>query len=272
MTSAMTPSNDPRTSRRHDRDMRATSSTRAHETSRTRGRLPSAPRERRPLLAALAVILIIGGALLAGLLAARMDQREEMLVVAETIEAGQTIKLESLASTPVAASSSTLIPASRADEIVGQIARVELTKGEFVQTTQITDSAPTADGRTIVGLSLEAGRFPAAGLSPGDVVDVVNVAGGSGTGAAGAAPSPGATPAPDAAPTDGSGAAPESSTVTGAQVLNAVPSSGKDGDWSSGATVSVLVPNEQAAGTAALGASRNAAVIVNAAGQPIGEH
>ena len=167
MTSAMTPSNDPRTSRRHDRDMRVTGSTRAHETSRTRGSLPSAPRERRPLLA--------------GLLAARMNQREEMLVVAETIEAG---------------------------------------------------------------------RFPTAGLSPGDVVDVVNVYAGSGAGTPGTGPSPGATPVPDAAPADGSRTGPGSSTVTRAQVLNAVPSSGKDGDWTSGATVSVLVPNEQAAAIA----------------------
>ena len=38
------------------------------------GHLPSAPRERRPLLAALAVLLIVGGALLAGL---RDDQTKE---------------------------------------------------------------------------------------------------------------------------------------------------------------------------------------------------
>ena len=63
-----------------------------------------------------------------------------------------------------------------------------------------------------------------------------------------------------------------SGSVTNAQVLDAVPSSGKDGDWTSGATVSVIVPTSQAAGTAALGASNNAAVVVTATGQPIGEH
>ena len=285
MTSEMTPSADPRTSRRRDRDARATSSARAQEGSRARGRLPSAPRERRPLLAALAVILIVGGALLAGLLAARVDQREEMLVVTTTIEAGRAIKLEDLASTPAAASSNTLIPASRADEIVGQIARVELTKGEFVQTTQITDSSPTADGHTIVGLSLEAGRFPAGGLSPGDVVDIVSVVNGSGSSGASAA-NPGPGSGGGSGSSSGSGTAPlersdsgsgadsgtASGSVTNAQVLDAVPSSGKDGDWTSGATVSVIVPTSQAAGTAALGASNNAAVVVTATGQPIGEH
>ena len=69
----MTSPTDIRTSRRRDRDARATGSTRAQEEKKSRGRLPSAPRERRPLLAALAVILIVGGALLAGLLAARIE-------------------------------------------------------------------------------------------------------------------------------------------------------------------------------------------------------
>lgn len=238
----MTSPTDIRTSRRRDRDARATGSTRAQEEKKSRGRLPSAPRERRPLLAALAVILIVGGALLAGLLAARIDQREEMLIVVKPIEAGHVIALEDLASMPVAANSSILIPASRANEIVGQTAKVALDKGELVQTTQITDSSPTQDGRSVVGLSLEAGRFPAAGLSAGDVVSIVNVS------------ADGSTP------------------ISGAQVLDAVPTSGKDGNWTSGATVSVLVPSAQGSSAAALGASGNAAVVVTAAGQPIGDH
>ena len=48
----MTSPTDIRTSRRRDRDARATGSTRAQEEKKSRGRLPSAPRERRPLLAA----------------------------------------------------------------------------------------------------------------------------------------------------------------------------------------------------------------------------
>jgi len=174
-----------------------------------------------------------------------------MWLVTTASGAGRAIKLEDLASTPVAASSSTLIPASRADEIVGQIARVELTKGEFVQTTQITDSSPTADGHTIVGLSLEAGRFPAGGLSPGDVVDIVSVVNGSGSSGTSAA-NPGPGSGGGSGSSSGSGTAPlersdsgsgadsgtASGSVTNAQVLDAVPSSGKDGDWTSGATVS----------------------------------
>ena len=68
------------------------------------------------------------------------------------------------------------------------------------------------------------------------------------------------------------GSADGSTPISGAQVLDAVPTSGKDGNWTSGATVSVLVPSAQGSSAAALGASGNAAVVVTAAGQPIGDH
>lgn len=231
---------DARTARRRDRDARGTASTRSRKQDAARDRLPAAPRERRPLLAALAVILIVGGALIAGLLAVRMDQREEMLMAADTIEAGQEIELADLVSAPVSATGSVLIPASRAGEVVGMTARVQISKGELIQTTQLSADSPVGDGRTLVGISLETGRFPAGGLSAGDVVTVIDIK-------------------------DGSAA------VARAQVLEAAPSSGTADDWSSGAVVSLLVPREAAGSTATLGAAGNAAVVVTATHQPIGD-
>ena len=231
---------DARTARRRDRDARGTASTRSRKRDAARDRLPAAPRERRPLLAALAVILIVGGALIAGLLAMRKDQREEMLMAADTIEAGHEIELADLVSAPVSATGSALIPASRANTVVGMTARVQISKGELIQTTQLSADSPVGNGRTLVGISLETGRFPAGGLSAGDVVTIINIK-------------------------DGSAA------VTRAQVLEAAPSSGTAGDWSSGAIVSLLVPQEEAGSTATLGAAGNAAVVVTATHQPIGD-
>ena len=248
-------------------------------------RLPSAPRERRPLLAALAVLLIVGGALLAGLLATQMDHRVEMLAAADTVKAGQVITKDDLASVRVSADVSGLIPVTSIDQVVGRTARVEISKGQLVDTSQIaTENLPGSD-QQVVGVSLEAGRFPASGLTAGDVVDIVSVVNGSGSSGASAA-NPGPGSGGGSGSSSGSGTAPlersdsgsgadsgtASGSVTNAQVLDAVPSSGKDGDWTSGATVSVIVPTSQAAGTAALGASNNAAVVVTATGQPIGEH
>lgn len=65
-------------------------------------RLPPAPRERRPLLAAFAVLLIVGGAAVAGLLALRADTRVPVLVLARDVATGQQITADDLAVTPVA--------------------------------------------------------------------------------------------------------------------------------------------------------------------------
>ena len=91
------PSFGPSTSRSHQHVPDDRSSTRQDARFRSRGRktrvrahpgcldrsnVPAPPRRRRPALTALAVLLIVGGAALAGLLAVRMDSREPVLVVA----------------------------------------------------------------------------------------------------------------------------------------------------------------------------------------------
>ena len=109
------------------------------------GHLPSAPRERRPLLAALAVLLIVGGALLAGLLAMRLDQRAQMLAAKDTIKAGQVIDKEDLVSASVSSDLTTLVRADQVDQVVGRTARVEISKGQLLDTSQLaTDPVPGA--------------------------------------------------------------------------------------------------------------------------------
>lgn len=221
-----------------DRAKRPTRAPAAKGTDATR--LPSAPRERRPLLAALAVLLIVGGALLAGLLATRMDHRVEMLAAASTVKAGQTITKDDLASVRVAADVSGLVPVSSIDQVVGRTARVEISKGQLVDVSQIaTESLPGTD-QQVVGISLEAGRFPANGLGAGDVVDVVDVTS-------------------------------QKIIVSGAQVLNATPTSDASKGWGSGAIVSLLVKPSDSIGITSSSAAGNIALVVTSVGQPIGD-
>ncbi|MGH3317395.1 MAG: hypothetical protein ACRDO0_14745, partial [Nocardioidaceae bacterium] len=65
--------------RQRARAERGLKSTRSSSTA-GRDRLPSPPRRRRPALAALAVLLIVGGATLAALLALRLDQRVPVMM------------------------------------------------------------------------------------------------------------------------------------------------------------------------------------------------
>ncbi len=57
----------------------------------TPNRLPSA-RERRPALAALAVVLIAGGAVLAGWLALRQSQTDSYLIITNEVLEGEQIE------------------------------------------------------------------------------------------------------------------------------------------------------------------------------------
>lgn len=228
-----------RASERHDRHSGKERRVRPREGVDS-ARLPSAPRERRPLLAALAVLLIVGGALLAGLLAMRLDQRVQMLAAKDTIKAGQVINKEDLVSASVASDLTTLVRADQIDQVVGRTARVEISKGQLLDTSQLaTNPVPSGDLQ-VVGVSANAGRFPAGGLQPGDKVDIVDI---------------------------GS----QNIIVSDAQVLAAKPSSGTSEDWTSGAVISVLVDKKGAAKLASASANGTIAVVLTASGQPIKE-
>ncbi len=132
------------------------------------------------MLAALAVLLIVGGAAAAGLLALRADERVEVLVAARDVPAGAAITSEDLTTVPVAAEGTGLIPASQSGLVAGRHARTSIAAGQLLDTTMLVDSGPLQPGVVAVGASLAAGRMPASGLETGDVVQLVQVADGEG--------------------------------------------------------------------------------------------
>ena len=231
-------SQNGRSSRRRTNDAGQPQPTR--QARDTGGHLPSAPRERRPLLAALAVLLIVGGALLSGLLAMRLDQRVQMLAAKDTIKAGQVINKEDLVSASVASDLTTLVRVDQVDQVIGRTARVEISKGQLLDTSQLATNPVPGGDLQVVGVSVNAGRFPAGGLQPGDKVDIVDI---------------------------GS----QNIIVSDAQVLAAKPSSGTSEDWTSGAVISVLVDKKGSAKLASASANGTIAVVLTASGQPIKE-
>src|SRR6266849_3057112 len=59
-------------------------------------RVPRAPRERKPVLAALAVLLILGGALGAGLLVIQGSKRVAAIEISQPVGAGQRIPVTAM--------------------------------------------------------------------------------------------------------------------------------------------------------------------------------
>jgi hypothetical protein len=139
------------------------------------GRLPTASKRRRPAIAALAALLIVGGALIAGVLAVRMDQRVSVIQVRNDIGVGSQITAQDLTETRVSSDGLTLVPADRVKEILGTYAKVNLVKGQLLDPKMLTKSSPIADDKAAVGVVMLEGRVPASGLRRGDQVQLIKI-------------------------------------------------------------------------------------------------
>lgn len=162
--------------RQRDRTARGIGS--AKKATRFAGDRPSPPRRKRPALAALAVLLIVGGAALAGLLALRLDSREPVLVLAQDVPAGTEITTDLLSTADVASSGLKLVPADQADQVLGTWTTVPLAQGQLLETSVLTTAQPLHSGLVQVGIPLVAGRAP-SGLRSGDVVRLVRIGDGN---------------------------------------------------------------------------------------------
>lgn len=134
-------------------------------------RLPSS-RERRPALAALAVLLIAGGAVLAGWLAPRQSQTEAYLTIDDAVNYGDQIQRSDLRSIDLPADSGNLIPASQRDDVVGSYALVPLVPGTVVADGMYGDAPELETDQDMIGLDLEPSQYPKS-IKPGDTVLVV---------------------------------------------------------------------------------------------------
>lgn len=145
-------------------------------TAASRTRLPAPPRQRRPAMAALAVLLIVGGALLAGLLAVRMDSREPMVTVTRDLPAGTQITEADLGQAQVAAEGLDLVPAEQVDQVIGTYTSSRVLEGQLLDRRVLTTEGPLTDGQhAIVSVVLNPGLAPES-VRDGDVVMVVRAA------------------------------------------------------------------------------------------------
>lgn len=223
---------------REQRGIRSNQRVRAENT-----RLPSPPRQRRPALAALAVLLIVGGAAIAALLAMRVDERTPVLQAARTIPAGQQITEDDLTTVQVASELDSLIPESDRDALIGRYATVRINQDQLFDTTMVTEQGGLQEGQVAVGAVLSAGFLPAGGLQPGDVVDLVSIVTGEGE-----------------------------TIVEDARVSGVYSAEGGDApaNGANGATVTFIISREDEAEVAGLAATNQLVVTLVERGRPLG--
>lgn len=110
-------------------------------------------------MAALAVLLIVGGALASGWLALRAGDRVDYLRVTTEVPQGQPLSTSDLGVVSLPEDlSDEYIVASREDEVVGMEATTPLVPGMVLNSNLLTDDAGKVPGQT--GFSLQVERVP----------------------------------------------------------------------------------------------------------------
>ncbi|WP_202125939.1 hypothetical protein [Actinomadura physcomitrii] len=146
-------------------------------------RLPVSPRERKPALAALAVLLILGGALASAYLVMASGRRVSAIRIAQPVAAGQQIPQSALEEVQIGDTGVQFINWSERLNVSRYYASVPLVKGALLTNGMISRTDEAAKGRLVVGLALKPGQLPSGGVESGKKVTlyaVGNVGGGGG--------------------------------------------------------------------------------------------
>lgn len=139
-------------------------------------RLPVSTRQRRPLLAVLALVLILGGAALAASLVLTSGKKQEYLVVAHDVALGQTLTRDDFRQQALAATNSSLFtPVPVSDfftRVQGKKALIALKQGSLLSEGTFGDAVTPAKGLVQIALNVPDGQYPRT-LAAGDVVKVL---------------------------------------------------------------------------------------------------
>jgi hypothetical protein len=143
-------------------------------------RLPSAPRERKPALAALAVLLVVGGALAAALLVTDAGHKTGAIEISQAIGQGQRIPLSAMQEVQITSGTGIdYVPWDEASQVARSYAANTIPQGTLLTPQMTAAASDLAGGRTVIGLALKDGELP-DGLQVGDHVDIFETSDNSG--------------------------------------------------------------------------------------------
>lgn len=135
---------------------------------------PSRRRQRAPELA-VGILLVVGCALAALILATDGRERTAALALSSDIARGEVITSGDLATVYIESDSSIAYTAEPdAEALVGRAALSDLAAGTMVTPEQLASPIELIQpGAATVGMALEAGQLPSLRLAPGDAVSIV---------------------------------------------------------------------------------------------------
>lgn len=134
--------------------------------------MPSAPRERKPALAALAVILIIGGAAAAGLLVTKSSHRVAAIEITQQIQQGEQIPESAMTEVQIASDSGVkYVSWAFVNQVPQYFAANSIPAGTLLNNGMVAKTRTLLDGKSEVGLALKDGQIP-DNLQDGDTINI----------------------------------------------------------------------------------------------------
>lgn len=144
-------------------------------TAPTGRRVPGAPRERKPALAALAVLLILGGALGTGFLVLQSGKRVAAIEISQPIGVGQQIPRSAMQEVQIASGTGLdYVPWSEASQVAQFYAATAIPPRTLLTNAMVGRAGNVTAGKAVLGLSLKDGQVPAQ-LQVGDHVNIYQV-------------------------------------------------------------------------------------------------
>lgn len=131
----------------------------------------SAPKRRTGALALALALAVIGGLLM--WFFQQSSAAQAYITVNRAVDRGAVIQRDMLTTVDVVGEPSQLIRAEDASQVIGKVATMDLSEGSTLTTTNTAAGLGVDQGRTVAGLSLQAGRLPSRTLKAGDQVQVI---------------------------------------------------------------------------------------------------
>lgn len=135
---------------------------------------PATRSRRRPALILAGVALAIVGGLGSWWYASSVGNTVTVLVTSGSVARGEQIETVDLTTLEIAGGqTSEAITAARSDDVVGQVATVDLPAGSLITADNIGGGLTVETGQSIVGVALTAAQMPSYPLSAGDAVRII---------------------------------------------------------------------------------------------------
>lgn len=138
-------------------------------------RIASRPWRPRPSLLLVGLIMVLAAILGVGALVTSVSGQEAILVMADTVPAGQVIAPSDLRIINISKDTGGLavVPSSEEASVVGRPAAVPLTAGSPLMLSEL-GPVQLPPGQTVMGVLVKPGQYPPA-LAVGDTVEVLDI-------------------------------------------------------------------------------------------------